>query len=907
LSTLDRLAAALSDRYRIERELGQGGMATVYLAEDLKHQRKVAVKVLQPELAAVIGAERFLSEIKTTANLQHPHILPLFDSGEAIVPSIIDDRSSIIDRQSQSYLYYVMPYVDGETLRSRLVRETQLSVSEAVRLATEIAGALDYAHSHGVIHRDIKPENILIQHGSALVADFGIALAVQQAGGDRMTQTGMSLGTPHYMSPEQAMGEKQIDARSDIYALGVICYEMLIGEPPFTGPSAQAIVAKVMTESPKEITAQRKSVPLNVASAVAKSLEKLPADRFESAKAFAGALADQSFATTQGSTVARGRGGIPRPLFGAVAAIAALAIAAAAWGWLRPAAADAVTRQRVVLWNRPWGEFLAPGTPMMATQATIAPDGSSIVFSDSVGGRPQLMRKLRDETKPTPLAGTERGVSPFFSPDGAWIGFLTTDGKLKKIPAAGGGPITLSEAVNEVYLAAIWLADNTIIFVDNRSGLQRISADGGVGTIVSSDSGRGRTIVVALAPLPESRGFLLTSCPGNCVSGASVSVFDFAADSARTLVTNAGGAWYAPTGHLLYTDAAGGLFAAGFDLKTMALTGGAVPVLDGVNPNTFAMSAAGHVLYTVGGSAGAGSALTWVTRDGRSTPVDSSWQGNFQYPTISPDGQAFTVSVVDGATHLWLRRSNGTKQKLTQDGSINWRASWAPDGRSIAFVTNPRSSGDRDATDIYQMPIDGSTPPTLLHQHTYGLWEAELSRDGEWLVFRSDEADARTTIRARRLRGDTSTIPLVVAKSSSMQAALSPDGRWLAYISDATGQREVYLLAFPKGDVTRLVSTGGGSEPRWSSDGRELFYKSANTLMSVAVTSTPTLTLGTPQVLFSVAGYRGARNRQQYDVTPDGQRFLMIKLLEDGTPPEAVYVEHWFTELRAKLQAKGKP
>ncbi|MBA2290896.1 MAG: protein kinase [Gemmatimonadales bacterium] len=865
-------------------------MATVYLAHDLKHDRKVAVKVLQPELAAVIGAERFLSEIKTTANLQHPHILPLFDSGSA-----------------DGLLFYVMPYVDGETLRGRLLRETQLSVGEAVRLATEIAGALDYAHGHGVIHRDIKPENILIQHGSVLVADFGIALAVQQAGGERMTQTGMSLGTPHYMSPEQAMGERQIDARSDIYALGVICYEMLIGEPPFTGPSAQAIVAKVMTESPKELTAQRKSIPANVAAAVAKALEKLPADRFEGGKAFAAALADPSFAAAHAPGAPRRSRGIPPRLFAATVAVAVIALIAAGWGWLRPAPTVAVTRQRVTLWQRSWGEFLSPGNPMVASQMAIAPDGSSIIFSDSVGGRPQLMRKLRDQAVPTPLAGTERGVSPFFSPDGEWIGFLTTDGRLKKIPVEGGSPITLSDATHTVYYAAIWLADNTIVFVDDRSGLQRIAAAGGAGTTVSSDSGRGRTIVVALAPLPNSRGFLYTSCPGNCVGGSTVSVFDFAADSARPLVANAAGAWYSPTGHLLYTDRAGGLFAADFDLKTLALTNGAVPVLDDVNPNSFAFSADGEAVYTVGGGAGMGSALMWLTRDGRSTAVDSAWQGNFQYPSISPDGQAFTVSLVDGATHLWLRRADGTRQKLTQDGSINWRASWTPDGQSVAFVANPRSSADRDATDIYQLPVDGSVPPTLLHRHLFGVWEAELSRDGEWLIYRSDEADARTAIRARRLRGDTATIPLVTARTTSMQAALSPDGRWLAYSSDATGQREIYLLAFPGGGQTRLVSTGGGSEPRWASSGRELFYKSANQLMSVAVTSTPVLTLGTPQTLFSVAGYRGARNRQQYDVSPDGQRFLMIKLLEVGSAAEAVYVEHWFTELRAKLQTKGKP
>src|SRR5262245_16041275 len=255
MSRSDQLNTGLDGRYAIERELGAGGMATVYLARDLKHDRRVALKVLRPELAAVIGADRFLAEIKTTANLQHPHILSLFDSGNAA-----------------GQLFYVMPYVEGETLRARLQRETQLPVADAVRLATEVASALEYAHKRGVVHRDIKPENILLQDGGALVADFGIALAVQQAGDERMTQTGMSLGTPHYMSPEQAMGQKTIDARSDIYALGAITYEMLIGEPPFTGPSAQSIVAKVLTESAKYVTAQRKTVPPHVADAVANAL-----------------------------------------------------------------------------------------------------------------------------------------------------------------------------------------------------------------------------------------------------------------------------------------------------------------------------------------------------------------------------------------------------------------------------------------------------------------------------------------------------------------------------------------------------------------------------------------------------------------------------------------------------------
>ncbi|HEY6947954.1 MAG TPA: serine/threonine-protein kinase, partial [Gemmatimonadales bacterium] len=269
-----RLTAALADRYRIERELGQGGMATVYLAQDVKHDRKVALKVLRPELAAVIGGERFLAEIKTTANLQHPHILSLFDSGDA-----------------EGIVYYVMPYVEGESLRDRLHRERQLPIDEAVRIATEVASALDYAHRHGVVHRDIKPENILLHDGSAMVADFGIALAVSRSeGGTRMTETGMSLGTPYYMSPEQAMGEREITAKSDVYALGAVLYEMLTGEPPFTGPSAQAIIARVVTEEPRSLTLQRKTIPPHVEAAVETALAKLPADRFATAAQFAEAL-----------------------------------------------------------------------------------------------------------------------------------------------------------------------------------------------------------------------------------------------------------------------------------------------------------------------------------------------------------------------------------------------------------------------------------------------------------------------------------------------------------------------------------------------------------------------------------------------------------------------------------------
>src|SRR5690348_16761226 len=288
----DRLAAALAERYRIERELGAGGMATVYLAEDLKHKRKVALKVLKPELAAVLGAERFVQEITTTAALQHPHILPLFDSGTA-----------------DGFLFYVMPFIDGETLRTKLDRERQLGIEEAVKITRDVADALDYAHRHGVIHRDIKPENILLHDGRPMVADFGIALALSAAAGGRMTETGMSLGTPHYMSPEQATADKDLSGRSDIYSLGSVLYEMLAGQPPHVGGTAQQIIMKIIAEDAQPVTRLRKSVPANVAAAVGKSLEKLPADRFATAREFSEALHDPGFRTGDGGGTAAWSGG----------------------------------------------------------------------------------------------------------------------------------------------------------------------------------------------------------------------------------------------------------------------------------------------------------------------------------------------------------------------------------------------------------------------------------------------------------------------------------------------------------------------------------------------------------------------------------------------------------------------
>lgn len=308
ITPIERLRAAVADRYTIERELGRGAMATVYLARDAKHDRWVALKVMHAELAAALGTARFLQEIRIAAQLQHPHVLALFDSGEA-----------------GNHLYYVMPYVEGESLRSRLARERQLPLDEAIALTRAIAGALDYAHRHHVVHRDIKPENILLQDGHPLVADFGVALAVTRAGGARLTETGLSLGTPQYMSPEQALADAQIDGRSDQYSLACLFYEMLTGEPPYRGISAQAVIARHLADPVPHVRTVR-SVPEHVERAITRGLAKAPADRFPSVAAFGDALAGHGEPPAHS-----GRGGARRVIGAAVGVAVLLAIAAVGW------------------------------------------------------------------------------------------------------------------------------------------------------------------------------------------------------------------------------------------------------------------------------------------------------------------------------------------------------------------------------------------------------------------------------------------------------------------------------------------------------------------------------------------------------------------------------------------------
>jgi serine/threonine protein kinase len=472
-----RLESVLASRYHLGRELGRGGMATVYLAHDIRHDRDVALKVLHPELGAVIGAERFLAEIKVTARLQHPHILGLIDSGEA-----------------DGLLFYVMPFVSGESLRVRLQREKQLPMPEAIRIATEVANALHYAHRQGVVHRDIKPENILLHDGQALVADFGIALALTSAGGGRMTQTGMSLGTPHYMSPEQAMGERDISARSDVYALGAMTYEMVTGDPPFTGSTNQAITAKVLTEKPVPPSRVRDTVTPHVETAILVALAKLPADRWESTKEFAEALANPSLtAGRQVTGLSPAYPGMPDTVFPysgriLLVGLATLLLGAAA-GWLLKRAPAAPSTFPVEFTVEP------DSTHTLETEVSnslaLSPDGGRLVYVGRGPRRRMLFLRSLGDIVTRPIPGTEGASDPFFSPDGQWIAF-EADQAIKKLSLAGGAPVTVAANVGDIW-GGSWGEDGNLVYSSGfRSALYRIGQDGGTPEkLTVSDSATG--------------------------------------------------------------------------------------------------------------------------------------------------------------------------------------------------------------------------------------------------------------------------------------------------------------------------------------------------------------------------------------------------------------------------------
>ena len=813
-----KLAAALADRYTIEREIGSGGMGTVYLARELKHDRQVALKVLRPEIASHLGVVRFLNEVKITARLDHPHILTLIDSGE-----------------SDEFLWYVQPYVRGESLRAKLDREKQLSIEEAVAVTRQVASALEHAHQRGVIHRDIKPANILIHEGEAMVADFGIALAVTEAADSRMTATGIAIGTPQYMSPEQATGERHIDGRSDQYSLAAVLYEMLSGVTPHTAPTTQALIAKLLTERPTRVRTVRSSVPPNIDAAVAKALEMTPADRFGSAAEFGAAL---QYTPSGGFPAAEPPRRRRVLLFATVAGVVVLAAAAAVVMLRSSGPAVSLGRSEQVT-----------ADPGLEIQPALSPDGKLIayaagtanqmrIFVRPVGAVVGRMIRLTDDS-------TAVETQPRWSPDGTRILFLTRGGA-SVAPALGGAsqPMVPPSATGFVK-SAIWSPD----------GREYAFVRGDTLTVMPVAGGTPRAIATgpdlhSCAWAPHGRWIA-------CVSQNSQSVlpgplFGNLAPSGILLFPINGGdpvRIAEPTGFnqspVFSSDGRRLFFLSdrdgARDVYVMNLSSAGQPrgaplrLTTGLNAKTISLSAdtrlLSYVVYTARANiwsvpipmypAGTGSLIA-----AHATPVTRGSQV-IQGMRVSPDGRWLVYdSDLRGNSDVYrLPIGGGPVEQLTSDPVDEFAPDLSPDGTTIVYHSWRTGTRGIEVKALNGAPIEQVTNTPA--QESYPKW----SPDGRALLF-YDQSGTRNALVTRRGPDGKWSVPESLA-AGTYRPQWSPDGRSISYVAAlADGAPGVLMVMPASGGPARAVFTAGNGVPLplvahaiWAPDGRTLYCK----------------------------------------------------------------------------------
>jgi Tol biopolymer transport system component len=804
-----RLQNALADRYRIERELGRGGMAMVYLAHDVRHDRKVAIKVLRPELAAVIGSERFLAEIKITARLDHPHILTLIDSGA-----------------SDGFLYYVLPFVRGESLRDRLNREKQLGLDEALTITKQVASALDYAHRQGVVHRDIKPENILIQEGEAMLADFGIALAVKEAGGNRLTETGLSLGTPQYMSPEQAMGDRTLDARSDVYSLGAVLYEMLAGEPPVTGPNPQAMIAKLITERPTRLRVARDTVPEGVDAAVARSLAKAPADRFPSAGEFASALqADDAGARPGARWHAR------KLWIGTAAVAVGGLLAFGAWRLTRGGSPALVIGRSEQLTSDPGLEI----------QPAISPDGRLVAYSAGNSSRMRIFIRPAGGGRTIPLSDDSGAVETQarWSPDGSSLLFLTRGG-VSVAPTLGGSsrPVVAPASTYNV-TAAAWSPDGQEIAFVRGDSLQVVPLAGGSARWLASGSD-----LHSCSWSPDGRWIACVSL--NQVSVRPGSTFGNLAPSTIILVPAVGGepvrlleprafnqspVW-SPDGRRLFflsnRDGPRDIYAITLSSSGRP-RGEPARLTTGLGAISISLAADGRRLAYAIYSARANIWSLPIPSGAPTSPNAATAVTNgsqvIEGMRVSRDGHwlVFDSDLRGNADIYRVPVSGGQPEQLTSDPADEFAPDLSPDGRAITY--HSWRTGTRD---IEVKPLDGGPVEQVTDtpaQESYPVW----SPDGRAIVFYNQVAPFAIYVARRESDRRWSSPPSLLV-SPGLGADWSRDGAWVAYVASESDASAGPVMVVPAaGGVPRRLFEPGPvaaeGQVLWSPDARTVYFK----------------------------------------------------------------------------------
>jgi serine/threonine protein kinase/Tol biopolymer transport system component len=886
-------------RYRVVEKIGAGGMGVVYRVHDEQLQRDAALKVLTSGLVAD-GAEmaRFHREARALAALNHPNIASIYDFEESGPSEAL-----------------VMELVEGPTLAER-ISKGPVPLKEALLVARQIADALDYAHERGIVHRDLKPANIKIKNdGTVKVLDFGLAKFVAcgpltnsgegaTTTSDLTSKPGVVIGTLAYMSPEQARGAA-VDGCADIWAFGVVLYEMLAGRPAFAGPSSSDVIAAIIKDEPRW-DALPDEVPASILKLLRRCLAKDPHDRLHSA-ADARLEINETIADLSAPANLNARSGWPVSLnrwwLWILLNLILVTVALVWWNpWHHDLTLKPSARFSIVL---PSEAPLAPASamPLAVGRSSLAlsPDGAHLVYVAFVQGEMKLYVRDMDRGEFRGLPGTEGAHSPFFSPDGEWVGFFAHD-KLKKVSLHGGQPITLSDAT--LGFGGSWASDGGIYFsTDYSSGIYRVPETGGPVKTITGDHW---AYVPSLFPhvLPDNHGILFS------IQTFTLGVYDLRSQQGRIIFQGGTFPQFSPTGHIVFARR-GTVQAAPFDARRLTVTGPAIQLFDGVRTERdgaaqFTFSAAGTFIYA-SGSDGAVGSLVDVDRSGNRRPLQTP-AGDYSAFRISPDGSRVAIPInTEAGTDIWLYDiSRGTSTRLTSNSQSTLPV-WSPDGTAIYYTSWPNG-----VPNLYRQSIEGGEPVQLTHWQ--GSWGAPLavSRDGKLLLVDKLGPDTKDDLWILRLAGEDSSgnaspqeIPFLATSFSECLGDISPDGRWAAYTSDESGGWEVYVTSFPNPGEKMRISIDGGEEPIWSADGHELFYRFGTKWFVAEVSTGEHFTAGRPRLMFegpfaNVPGH-------SYAAARDGKHFLVVEGV-DQTKTQTVLnvVTNVFDEIRRRSGAGTK-
>jgi serine/threonine protein kinase/Tol biopolymer transport system component len=890
--------------YEILSAIGAGGMGEVYKARDTRLDRVVAIKVLPAHLADRAEVrERFDREAKTIASLNHPHICTLYDTG----------HQDEID-------FLVMEYLEGETLAQRLLKGP-LPLEQVLQYAIEISDALDKAHRKGVTHRDLKPGNIMLTKTGTKLLDFGLAklkqvvaptnvpLSELPTANDPLTAQGTIVGTLQYMAPEQLEG-KEVDARTDIFAFGAVVYETATGKRAFEGKSQASLMVAILEREPPAMSSLQPMTPAALDRVVRRCLAKDSDERWQSANDLTNELKwiakGDSQVTLAPTVSAKGI-----RVLGQRALIVSLgilllgaSIAGLAVWYLKPSPASPSQPVSRTVINLPPGQQLAgfENGPAVA----LSSDGTHLAYVAQQGGIQQLYLRAMDSMESKPIPGTEGAVSPFFSPDGQWVGFFAV-GKLMKVSVSGGAALSLGNSTFP--RGASWGSQAMIAFVPATAGaLQQVSEAGGTPKPLTRLD---KAEVNQRWPefLPGGKAVLFAAGPTTTNwANAQVAVQSVGTGERRNLIQGATQPRYAPAGHLVYAQG-GSLMAVPFDPKRLEVTGTAVPVVEGVLQSTvsgaaqYSFSATGSLVYILGGIQSAQRKLVWVSRNGAEQPVAAPARA-YTFPRLSPDGRRVAVSIEEQDTQTWLYDlSRDALTRFTFEGNTNYAPTWTPDGKRIAFQSNKDGP-----VNLFWQLADGGGGLERLTTGEYLQGPSSWSPDGQLLAFVEINPTTGYDIWVLRM-GDRKAQPFMRTPSLESAPRFSPDGRWLAYLSDESGYREIYVQPYPGPGGKWQISTQGGTEPVWNPNGRELFYRSGDKMMAVEITAQPSFSVGKPKVLFEGPYLPTPATFSNYDVSPDGQRFLMLKPSEsaEAAPTQINVVLNWFEELKHKVPTEKKP